>query len=134
MAIVYLLTGGKIVAEVPQASQVMGPAFAEKSSFDVDPSWHASPARDAVVAYLPPGSDGPLLGRIVALPGDRLEVRERRLLVNGTIIKKTSRSMSDETVPEIVWILLVVNPPRGVEILTSAASRSGEKSNARISR
>src|SRR5262245_16450104 len=43
----------------------------------------ASPARGDVVVFLPPGEDQLYVKRVVGVPGDVVEMRDNRLLING---------------------------------------------------
>lgn len=99
VAIVFLLTAEKTVVEVKGTDGAMRPAIKEGTKFTVDPSWLARPARDAIVAFVPPGtSRKPSVARAVALAGDALEVRARRLYVNGALNPKTKRVLPPEEV------------------------------------
>ena len=101
VAMVFLLTGEKIVVEVPATDGAMRPAIGKETSFTVDPSWLALPTPNAIVAYVPPGkSRKPSVGRAVALEGDSLEVRSRWLYVNGALNPKATRLMPAEDVPQ----------------------------------
>jgi signal peptidase I len=119
VAIVFLLTGEKIVVEVPGTDGAMRPAIGKDTSFTVDPSWLAKRKRNAIVAYVPPGkSKKPSIARVVALEGDSLEVRARKLYVNGAVNLKVQRSMPAEEAPKFTCprdcvYVLVDRPKRG---------------------
>lgn len=48
---------------------------------------HSVPRRGDIVIFTIPGEEHRLVKRVVALPGDRLEWRNRNLLVNGTNVR-----------------------------------------------
>ena len=55
-------------------------------------SWWRSPARGEVIAVQQPGQQGkPLIKRVAALPGERLEIRGGDLYVGGKIVRKSLR-------------------------------------------
>ncbi len=99
VGIVFLLSRNKVVVEVALNDNAMRPAILKATSFTVDASWLAKPTANAIVAYVPPGKSGkPVVGRAVALGGDALEVRSRKLYVNGALNPKAKRFMSEEDV------------------------------------
>ena len=101
VGIVILLTGEKPVVEVPAIDNSMRPAIGEETIFTVDTSWLDKPSRDAIVAFVPPGKSGSTsVARVVALEGDSLEVRNRKLFVNGATNKSINKSMSMEAAPK----------------------------------
>ena len=120
VAIVFLLSRERTVVKVPATDSAMRPAIGEGTDFEVDPSWLANPTRDAVVAYVPPGrSEAPSVARVVAVAGDRLEVRMSKLYVNGKAGANTQRGMSTAEVPQFTCpracvYVLVDKPSRGV--------------------
>jgi signal peptidase I len=120
VAIVFLLTGEKIVVEVKGTDTAMRPAIGKETSFTVDPSWLAKRTRNAIVAYVPPGkSKKPSVARVVALEGDSLEIRARKLYVNGAVNPKVKRPMPVEEAPKFTCprdcvYVLVDKPKRGI--------------------
>jgi signal peptidase I len=50
------------------------------------------PARGDVVILKPPHEDADYIKRVIALPGDRIEVREGVIILNGTPVKRVAES------------------------------------------
>ena len=100
----FMLSREEVVVEVSPDDKSMRPAIGDGKSFKVDTSWLAKPERNAIVAHLPPGgSHEPSVARVVALPGDVIEVRARKLYVNGIAgpTLATSFPAADVTCPAI---------------------------------
>lgn len=120
VALVFLLTRTKVVVEVGASDKTMRPTIGDGTSFTVDPGWLTGPASDRIVALVPPGKPSkPIVARVVAVAGDRLEIRERKLYVNGAVNKKADRLMRVDTVPKTVCprdcvYVLVENPRQDV--------------------
>jgi signal peptidase I len=55
----------------------------------------SAPKRGEIVLFNPPetlldlGASGAFIGRLIGMPGDRIEVRNQRLLVNGNALKES---------------------------------------------
>lgn len=118
---VYMLSREKVVVEVAASESGMRPAIGDGTSFKVDTSWLAKRTRNVIVAYVPPGKSAkPTVAWVVARPGDSLEIRERKLYVNGAKCPKARRDMPLEEMPELMCprdcvYLLVDTPGRNVQ-------------------
>ena len=102
VGIVLLTAGKKIVVEIPLSDKSMRPKIGEGTRFVVDPSWLTARRKNAAVAFIPPGGREPRVARVVALPGDRIRVRDRRLYVNGKPARGTKHAMPQDSAPEFV--------------------------------
>lgn len=101
VAMAYVFTGSEREIEVSESDRSMRPIIGKKARFKVNAAWLARPTRNTVVAFHPPGgAPRPAVATVVALPGDKIEVREHRLYVNGAVTKSDVRSMPRKTVPE----------------------------------
>jgi signal peptidase I len=81
-------------------------------SFHIFPHWHGRllgkiPARGDVVIVTPPGQSDDYIKRVIGLPGDTVEVREGRLILNGEMVKWEPRP------PEMIPV--DANVPCGIE-------------------
>jgi signal peptidase I len=103
VALIYTYTGRKQMVTIPTSDKSMRPAIEKeekgKVRFTIDASWLEAPKARQIVAYSPPGSDELTAVRVVALQGEKIEVRERRLHVNGSP-RSSPRPMPVATVPE----------------------------------
>ena len=66
-------------------------------SFHLLPHWQGRllgrmPERGDIVIVTPPGSNEDYIKRVIGLPGDRLEVRDGRLILNGEMVKWQRRA------------------------------------------
>jgi signal peptidase I len=98
-----ILLAKRVTVEVPMRDNSMRPAITpDRTQFTVDPSWVGNPARLDIVAFLPPGakSGKARVARAVALPGDKVEVRNHRLHVNGKLVTESKRELPAFAVPE----------------------------------
>lgn len=50
------------------------------------------PRRGDIAVFRPPGAEIDFVKRVIALPGDRVEVRQGRLILNGRIVPRTQAS------------------------------------------
>lgn len=73
----------------------------------------AEPRRGDIVTFSSPVDGTRLIKRLVALPGDRVEVRDGVLWLNGRAAPQTA----SETVPEVLAPGLTVPARRAVEVL-----------------
>jgi hypothetical protein len=117
----FMLSREKTIVEVSPDDNAMRPAIKDGTKFTVDTSWLLRPTRDVIVAYVVPGKPKePTLGWAVAKGGDRLEVRARKLYVNGRISSKTKASMRMEemskfTCPRDCVFVLIDGSKRGLK-------------------
>ena len=60
--------------------------------------------RDAFVVYKQAGADGPRVGRVVGVEGDKIEVKEEDVLRNGEALKAPvpARKHSSVEIPELI--------------------------------
>ena len=97
-------------------------------SFHVFPHWEGRllgklPKRGDIVIVTPPGQSDDYIKRVIGLPGDRLEVRRGRLILNGRPIRSQVRPPA----------LIPVDPnvPCNLEFAGSIV-RSGEREYCRL--
>ena len=81
-------------------------------SFHIFPHWHGRllgkmPAAGDVVIVTPPGQSDDYIKRVIALPGETVEVREGRLILNGKMVKWQPRPP--------VMVPVDANVPCGIE-------------------
>ena len=91
--------------EIPLTDRTMRPAIgARETKFDVDAGWLDEPRRDTIVAFLPPGEERPKYRavRVVAVAGDRVEIRAHKPYVNGAVPGAIKGIVRVETLPESV--------------------------------
>lgn len=58
------------------------------------------PRRGDVVTFASPADGTRLIKRVLALPGDRVEMRDERLVINGVMSDYTPNEIARETAPE----------------------------------
>lgn len=98
-----------------------------------------SPKRGEVVALKCPGKEGTCLKRVVALPGDRVEMQNGVLFVNGEagLQKKVSDELASERFSGRGWVIWpsaqvrtavepLVVPPRHVYLLNDRRGDEGD--------
>ena len=81
-------------------------------SFHVFPHWQGrlfgkTPARGDIVIVTPPGQSDDYIKRVIGLPGDTIEVRGGRLVINGKPVKSERRPP--------VMVPVDINVPCGIE-------------------
>jgi len=81
-------------------------------SFHVFPHWQGrlfgkTPERGDIVIVTPPGQSDDYIKRVIGLPGDTIEVRGGRLVINGKAVKSERRPP--------VMVPVDVNVPCGIE-------------------
>ena len=123
VALVYMVTGQKETVDIEENDRTMRPSLDKKkvkgrTRFKIDATWLDAPDmtpdmapdmapdmpndRGEVIAFVPPGSRKPLAARAVAVPGDRISVRDGKLHVNDRPAGAGERVMPVKHVPEFV--------------------------------
>jgi signal peptidase I len=97
-------------------------------SFHIFPHWHGRllgklPRRGDIVIVTPPGQSDDYIKRVIGLPGDTVEVRRGRLILNGRPIKSQVRPPA--------MIPVDPNVPCGIEFAGSVV-RSGDSEYCRL--
>lgn len=82
------------------------------------------PARGDIVIVTPPGSNEDYIKRVIGLPGDTLEVRGGRLILNGEIVKSEQRPPA--------MIPVDANVPCGLEFSGFLAEGGGGEPYCRL--
>jgi signal peptidase I len=98
-------------------------------SFHILPHWQGRllgkmPGRGDIVIVTPPGSNEDYIKRVIGLPGDTVEVRNGRLVLNGATVPWRRRA------PAMVPI--DVNVPCGLEFSGSLVRGAGGKDYCRL--
>ncbi len=111
----------RFTVEIPLSDKTMRPAIGPmQTRFDVDTGWLEDPERNSFVAFIPPGDSTAAYRatRVVALAGDRFEIRNRKPHVNGAVPAGLRRTFPIESFPEFIV-------PRGcVIVLNDAPGRT----------
>mgnify|MGYP002589653836 FL=1 len=98
IALAFLVTLG-YGKRISCSGESMAPAVVENGSVLVDRvAYHIrSPKKGDVVAFTPKGNTNDNVKRIVAVPGDTVQIKSGRLYVNGTAtnLKQTGLSIKD---------------------------------------
>ncbi len=99
----------RFTVEISRSDESMRPAIGlYETKFDVDTHWLDALARgkgrDAIVAFIPPDESYVTYRatQVVAVAGDRVEIRASKPYVNGAVPKGISRGVWVKNFPEIV--------------------------------
>ena len=94
------LGGAAPTVTVPEGNSSMRPAIGDnQTTFSIDTSWHSSKTRDDIVVFYPPGRSQLSVARVVALPGDRLEIARGKIRFNGKSPSESKKKV--EKTPDV---------------------------------
>ena len=98
-------------------------------SFHILPHWHGRllgkmPARGDIVIVTPPDSSEDYIKRVIGLPGDTVEIRGGRLVLNGEMVKWERRPQA--------MVPVDANVPCGIEFSGHLVQEADGKSYCRL--